>query len=71
MTVLEPIANLIGLTVPQLIAVVVVGLALVGGWYVLKFVLKTARKVFSVGCVGIVVLLGILYVAFVIISSGR
>lgn len=63
---LQPIAELFGLSVGQLILVVAIGVGMVVGWYVLKLVLRIAAKVFTIGCVGIILLLGGLYIVFVI-----
>jgi ABC-type iron transport system FetAB permease component len=65
-TFLQPIGEWFGLSVTQLILVVVIGVGLVVGWYVLKLVFRIASKVFTFGCVGILLLLGALYVIFLI-----
>jgi hypothetical protein len=65
-TFLQPIGDLFGLSVSQLVLVVAIGLGLVVGWYVLKLVFRIASKVFTIGCVGILLLLGGLYVVFLI-----
>ncbi len=64
MDILQPIADLLGVTTGQLITVTLVCLALVVGWYVLKAVLKIAARVFTIGCFTIVLLGAGLYLYF-------
>ena len=64
MAVLEPIANLLGVTSTQLIVVAGAILLLVVGWYVLKVALKIASKIFALGCFTIVLLVAGLYLYF-------
>lgn len=61
------IAELLGLTVAQLTTILIAGVVLVVGWYVLKTVLKLAVRSFTVGCVTIVLAVGALYVFFVVL----
>jgi hypothetical protein len=63
---LQPIGEWFGLSATQLILVVVIGVGMVVGWYVLKLVFRMASKVFTFGCVGILLLLGALYLIFVV-----
>lgn len=70
MGALQAIANLVGLSVEQLIFVTVVGVALIVGWYVLKLVLRIARKAFSIGCLGIGLLVCVLYAALALVRGG-
>jgi hypothetical protein len=65
-TFLQPIGEWFGLSATQLILVVVIGVGMVVGWYVLKLVFRMASKVFTFGCVGILLLLGALYLIFVV-----
>lgn len=62
---MEAIAQLVGLTVTQLLILAAAGAVLVVGWYVLKAALKIASRVFTIGCVGIVVVVGVLYLVYV------
>lgn len=61
---MQAIADLLGLTVNQLTMLVVAGVVLVVGWYVLKTALKIASRIFAIGCVGILVLVGVLYLLY-------
>jgi len=63
---LQPFADWLGVTPVQLILVVAVGVGLVVGWYALKLALRIATKVFAIGCVSILLLLGGLYIVFVV-----
>jgi|GEM_PF-996385 len=63
-TVLQPIAELLGVTVGQLIFMVIAGIVMVVGWYVLKAALKIASRVFAVGCFIIILVAGGLYLYF-------
>ena len=61
---MQAVADLLGLTVNQLTVLAVAGALLVAGWYVLKAALKIARRIFAIGCVGIIVLVGVLYLVY-------
>ncbi len=61
------IAELLGLTVSQLNTILIAGVVLVVGWYVLKTVLKLAARAFTVGCFTIALAVGALYVFFVVL----
>lgn len=58
---MQAIADLVGLTVNQLTILAIAGAVLVIGWYVLRSALKMARRLFAIGCVGIIVVVGVLY----------
>ncbi len=62
---LLPIANLLGITVTQLIVVTVLSIGLIIGWYALKVVLKLAAKAFAIGFFMILAAAAALYVYFV------
>jgi hypothetical protein len=68
---LESVADLLGLTTQQLTTVIVLGIAVIAGWYALRVVLRIARKVFSIGCLGIIILLAILYITLVIMGASQ
>lgn len=58
---MQAIADLVGLTVNQLTILAIAGAVLVAGWVVLRAALKMARRLFAIGCVGIIVVVGVLY----------
>jgi hypothetical protein len=64
MEFLEPIANLLGVTVTQMIIVAALCLGLVIAWYVVKAVVKLTAKMFTIGCFTIIVIGAALYVFF-------
>ena len=61
------IAELLGLTVSQLNTILIAGVVLVVGWYVLKTVLKLAVRSFTIGCFTIALGIAALYVFFVVL----
>lgn len=61
---MQAIADLVGVTVTQLWILAGAGLVLVVGWYILKTALRIASRVFAFGCVGIIVLVGALYLIY-------
>lgn len=61
---LLPIANLLGVSVTQLIVVTVLSVGLVIGWYALKVVLKLAVRAFAAGLFMILAAAVALYVYF-------
>ena len=61
---MQAIADLLGLAPGQLTIILIAGVVLVVGWYVLRAALKIASRVFAIGCVGIVVLVGVLYLLY-------
>lgn len=65
---MQAIADLLGLTPDQLTILLIAGVVLVIAWYALRAVLKIARRVFTIGCVGIIVLVGILYLLYAFIQ---
>jgi tetrahydromethanopterin S-methyltransferase subunit D len=58
------IADLLGLTTGQLMLLAVAGVVLVVLWAVVRRALKMASRVFAIGCVGILVLVGVLYLLY-------
>ncbi len=66
MEFLEPLARLLGISAGQLMAIAIVGAVLVVGWYVLRAALKMAVRVFTLGCLTILVLVVGLYVVLVL-----
>lgn len=63
---MDAIAELLGITVSQLTILGVAGAALVVAWFVLKTVMKIASRVFAIGCLGLLVVVGALYAIFVL-----
>lgn len=68
MEFLQPLADLLGVTLGQLTTVIWVAAALLVGWAVLKVVLKLAIKVFSTGCLTIVIIAVGLYLYFAFLA---
>lgn len=63
---MDAIAELLGITTAQLTTLAIAGAALVVAWYVLKTVMKIATRVFAIGCLGLLVVVGALYAIFVL-----
>jgi hypothetical protein len=68
MEFLQPLADLLGVTLGQLTTVIWIAAALLVGWAVLKVVLKLAIKVFSTGCLTIVIIAVGLYLYFAFLA---
>lgn len=68
MEMLQPIANLLGVTVEQLVAIAVVGMLLIIGWYALKIAFKIATRLFNMGCLTILLVAAGLYLYFVLLA---
>lgn len=68
MEFLQPLADLLGVTLGQLTTVIWVAALLVAAWAVLKVVLKLAIKVFSTGCLTIVIIAVGLYLYFAFLA---
>jgi hypothetical protein len=66
MEFLEPLASLLGVTAGQLTTVVIVGMLLVAGWYMLRAALRIAVRVFTMGCITILVVVAGLYLLFAV-----
>lgn len=69
MEFLDPIAQLLGITTTQLVIIAVAGLVLTVGWYVLKAAIKVASKIFTIGCITIILLGAGLYLFFAFFSG--
>ena len=66
MEFLQPIADLLGITVGQLVGISVALLALTIFWFLIKQAIKLATRIFTIGCLTIVVIGVGLYLFFVI-----
>ncbi len=66
MEFLEPLASLLGVTAGQLTTVVIVGMLLVAGWYMLRAALRIAVRLFTIGCITILVVVAGLYLLFAV-----
>lgn len=60
---MDAIAEFIGLTAPELIQLLMLAAILVVGWFVVRLFLKLTAALFRVGCVGIILLVGAIYLA--------
>ncbi|MGD2027268.1 MAG: hypothetical protein PVI99_05575 [Anaerolineales bacterium] len=54
---------------PQILRIVWIVLVVGAGWIVLRFLLKIARKIFSLGCLAIVVI-GFIFIVMQFIQGG-
>lgn len=68
MELLQPIASLLGITTGQLVAIAVIGMLLLIGWYALKLALKIATRLFSAGCLTILLIAAGLYMYFALLA---
>ncbi len=66
MEFLEPLASLLGVTAGQLTTVAIVGMLLVAGWYMLRAALRIAVRLFTIGCITILVVVAGLYLLFAV-----
>jgi hypothetical protein len=71
MEIIQPIADLFGISPGLLIALTILGVLLVVGWYILKFAFKMAWKTFSAGCVLIALLVGGVFMGSFLLSLLR
>lgn len=61
------IAALLEIGIDQLWTIVVVGAVLIAGWLVLRAVLRVASRLFALGCLSILALVVILYLAYALL----
>jgi len=59
---MDAIAQLIGVTVQELTQLFILVVVLVVGWFLLRLFLKLTATVFRVGCFGILLIIGAIYV---------
>jgi hypothetical protein len=63
---MDAVADLLDMTVGQLWTIVIVGVVLVAGWYILKAVVKATARAFAVGCLVILIVIAALAAVFML-----